>query len=110
MEQITLRIPSDTLEEVESEADEEGKTRSEYLRDVIDSRHEHEELRTEVERLRTEVERKERRVEAVLEQREEHTDLVRAVEREQSLQERKAKAGVVTRLKWWATGMPDDSD
>jgi predicted DNA-binding protein len=108
MEQITLRIPTDTLEEVDAEADEEGKTRSEYLRDVIDSRHEHERLQTEVEQLRTEVERKERRVEAVLEQREEHTELVRAVEREQSLQERKAKAGIVTRVKWWATGMPDE--
>lgn len=41
MEQITLRLPADELEAIEDEADEHDESRSEYLRDVIESRHEH---------------------------------------------------------------------
>ena len=37
-------------------------------------------------------------------------DLVRAVEAERSLAERKARAGLTTRLKWWVTGMPDEGE
>ena len=35
-------------------------------------------------------------------------ELVRAVEREQTLHEKKAKAGIVTRAKWWFVGMDDE--
>jgi len=34
-------------------------------------------------------------------------ELVAAVEREQTLSEKKAKAGIVTRAKWWFVGMDD---
>ncbi|WP_458211048.1 ribbon-helix-helix protein, CopG family [Haladaptatus sp. NG-SE-30] len=40
MEQITLRIPEDTLEDLEREAEEHGSTRSEYIRDVLETRRE----------------------------------------------------------------------
>ena len=35
-------------------------------------------------------------------------ELVAAVEREQTLSEKKAKAGIVTRAKWWLVGMDDE--
>ena len=35
-------------------------------------------------------------------------ELVAAVEREQTLHEKKARAGIVTRAKWWIVGMDDD--
>ena len=38
MEQITLRIPENTLTAVEREADEHGTSRSEHIRDVLESR------------------------------------------------------------------------
>jgi len=41
MKQITLRLPESELEAIEAEAEEHGESRSEYLRDVIDSRGEH---------------------------------------------------------------------
>jgi chromosome segregation ATPase len=44
----------------------------------------------------------------ILAEREEHQDLVRAVEQEQSIQERRAMAGVLTRAKWWLTGMDEE--
>jgi chromosome segregation ATPase len=41
MEQITLRIPENTLESIDSEAGEHGKSRSEHIRDILESRTEH---------------------------------------------------------------------
>lgn len=38
MEQITVRIPGDTLEDIEQEASEHGDTRSGYIRDVFEIR------------------------------------------------------------------------
>ena len=51
MEQITLRIREDTLESIEGEASEHGKSRSEHMRDILESHAEHgdpEELRQRV--------------------------------------------------------------
>jgi len=50
MKQITLRIPEDTLESLDDEASELDRTRSEHIRDVVKSRHEADELRTEHEK------------------------------------------------------------
>ena len=41
MEQITLRIPADTLQSIDSGADEHGKSRSEHMRDILKSHTEH---------------------------------------------------------------------
>jgi chromosome segregation ATPase len=51
MQQITLRIPEDTLESIDSEADEHGKSRSEHIRDILESRSEH----AEADKLRDEI-------------------------------------------------------
>ena len=51
MEQITLRIREDTLESIDSEATEHDKSRSEHMRDMLESHTEHgdpEELRQRV--------------------------------------------------------------
>lgn len=55
MEQITLRISENTLESLEGEADEHGRSRSEHIRDVLESRHEIDELRSEHERVASEL-------------------------------------------------------
>ena len=41
MEQITLRIPKDTLADIEREAEEHGETRSEYIREILETRTEY---------------------------------------------------------------------
>ena len=51
MEQITIRLDSDTLQAVDEEAETEGVSRSEYLRSVIESRSELQELEAEVRQL-----------------------------------------------------------
>lgn len=37
-------------------------------------------------------------------------ELVRVVEEEQSIQKRRAEAGILTRTKWWITGMPGKNE
>jgi predicted nucleic acid-binding Zn-ribbon protein len=135
MEQITLRLRAETLEEVEAEAAEHDRSRSEHLRDVIDSRNEpaaevkdlradRDRLRDEVAELEAEVERLEadlggaesrideltdklaathRRIDAT-------NDLVAVAESDLSVRERKQRAGILTRARWWLTGMDDDGE
>ncbi|WP_254547486.1 ribbon-helix-helix domain-containing protein [Halomarina pelagica] len=109
MQQITVRLPERTLAEVDREAAKAGASRSEYIREVLASRDDSPEHEQEVEGLRTEVDRLRRQLAAANSRIDASNELVRAVEREQSLAERKAQAGLVTRAKWWLTGMPSSS-
>lgn len=45
MEQITLRVPDELREELDGDADERGVSRSEYVRDVLRTRRDTEQLR-----------------------------------------------------------------
>lgn len=112
MQQITLRLPDGMVDELEAEADEHGTSRSGYIRDVLESRGEHSGMADEhakrIEELEQEVERVRREKRQLLEQREEHSELVRAVQEERSDQQRKNRAGLGTRLKWWLVGMDDE--
>jgi len=72
MEQITIRLEADTLEAIEAEADDAGQTRSDYIRDVIGSRHESaadvDALEDEIDDLEGEVERVENEREELLQE------------------------------------------
>lgn len=119
MAQITLRLGEDLLDELDEEADEHGVSRSEHIRNTLASRHEHdpdtdelqrvrEEHAEEVAELETTIERLRNEKSTILEQRKEHRELVRATESRETRADRLSKAGAWTRLKWWATGMPDE--
>ena len=116
MDQITVRLPTDVIEELDREADERDEFDSRT--DVIRTRcasggegdTETDELRSEVDRLRTEVEclRRERR--QLLDVREENTELVRFAEEHRLLvasERERRKKGVFTRFRYWITGEPD---
>jgi chromosome segregation ATPase len=66
------------------------------------------ELERQLAEAQRDLERVQREKRLILEEREEHQELVRAVEQEQSIQERRAQAGVLTRTKWWLTGMDEE--
>lgn len=112
MKQITVRLREETIEEVESEAEEADVSRSKVLRDAVESRDEHEEeverLREEVEDLRTEVERLRSEKRALIDDREERTELVEYVEQEKTLQQERLEASAVERAKWWLFGRDVD--
>ena len=81
MQSVTIRLEEDTIEEIEAEVDGGGyRSRSDYLREVIQRRNEIEELEQENERLR-------RRVEALIEDREQRQELVEFAEEEKELAE-----------------------
>lgn len=103
MERLTIRVPEDLLTEIEDLAEAEEISHSEAARQLLRQGVEADALKQEAERLR-----REKRL--ILEQREEHTELVRAVSREQTREDRRAQAGVLTRAKWWLTGMPTDDE
>lgn len=121
MKAITIRLEESTLESLDDEADEHGRTRSEHVREVVRARDEHDRIRDEyeaklaeyeerIEDLERENERLRREKRLILEQREENTELVTAVKEERSLAKRKAEAGLWTKTKWALFGMESDGD
>jgi len=105
---------------VDEEFSQDGESDAQAIREAVTFAHQAqkdlheleqtvEEQREEIERLRADVGRLQNEKQQILSQREEHTELVRAVEKEQTLAERKAKAGLLTRMKWTLTGMPTET-
>ena len=78
MEQITLRIREHTLESIDGEADEHGKSRSEHMRDILESRNEH----ADAEELRDEIDELKEQLDAVKAERDRLADEVEALEAE----------------------------
>lgn len=100
---------------LEEEATEHGQTLSEYLRALIEQRHEetvdaseYERLRDEYEELRGEVERLEREKQQILAQQQEHSELVRYVQDERTLSMKRHNASAAQRIKWLLFG--DDEE
>ena len=122
MAQTTLRLPDDMLDALDSEADEHDASRSEYIRDILASRHEqdgmhdehdgmHDKYTRQIAELERENERLHRERRQLLEQRDEHNELVRHVEDEREEREHRRErrnAPVWRRAKWWVFGHSDD--
>lgn len=100
MEQITLRLPTDTLDELDAEADERGIHRREHIWDMLETRNEHagdvDELRERIDELETELERVRNEKRLILQERD--------------IEQRWREADLWTRLKWRLLGMPGDGD
>lgn len=121
MASLTIRADDDLLDSLEDEAEERGVSRAQHVREILRDRHgdadrvaalerKLDECKARADELETECERVRREKRQLLDQREEHQELVAAVQREQSLAERRARAGLWTKLKWSIRGMPDDPD
>ncbi|WP_227355797.1 plasmid mobilization protein [Haladaptatus salinisoli] len=123
---VTVRLAEEKVDELDNEASDHGVSRAEYIRNLIESRHEPDEVDAELDRLQdeitrlqneldestTELERVRREKRQILEQREENQQLTRYVEREKSLQERRLErqdAPAWQRAKWWLLGRDDGS-
>jgi hypothetical protein len=121
MKNITVRLDESLIADLEEEADEHGVSRSEYIRNTLATRHEHDgeheeyeeriaALEREIADLEQENDRLKREKRLILEQREENTELIEYVQEERTLERRRAEAGILTRTKWWFTGMPADGE
>lgn len=120
MTSISLRLNDEILESIDEEAKEKRVSRSEYIRDTLEARHESDvlradldELQTEYETLKTKYDELQRQLAAVNSRQDDVTELVEFVEEQRDLtryQERRQrqldKANILTRWKWKVTGVP----
>jgi len=121
MDPITLRLSKETIDDVDTEADDHDLRRAEYLRRIVENRHEHERVRDEYEAtlaeyeeriaaLEDERDRLQRQLAATNARQDDLGELVEYVEGEKSLRERRearASAPVWRRAWWWITGAPE---
>jgi metal-responsive CopG/Arc/MetJ family transcriptional regulator len=104
MEQITLRLPSELLQELDEEADEAGVSRSEYIRDTLRTRE-----NTDV--LRERIHQKEERIDQLEEQlvrRSQVEEKVDTLARRVEDRERAADAPFFVRWARWFRGGGSD--
>lgn len=102
MENLPAKVPEELLERIEEYADDHHDgNRSEAVRELLRRGLEYDEIERDRDRL-------ERQYRQLIERQEERQELVRYVEQERTLEEKRRRAGVVTRAKWWLRGMPDD--
>ena len=126
MRNTTLRLEEETIGELDEEADEHGLSRSEYLRMLIRTRHEHDERDDEygeriaerderiedleqeldakdarIDELRSELQAANRRIDDVNDVIDDTRTIARTQQREQMLEERQ-KAVTIFRRAWWA--------
>jgi predicted nucleic acid-binding Zn-ribbon protein len=123
MKNVTVRLSEEYVETLDGEATELEMSRAEYIRDLLhqarDSQTTSDELaatQAELEQARARITELENQLRAVNTRQRDVDDLVAYVEEERLLQRRrderqrkKDTAGVVTRAKWWLTGMPEES-
>ena len=124
MANLSIRVPDEEVEEIDADADAAGKSRAEYIRSLIRSRHDSGEAQAELDELQAEyeeriaeleqeIERLHRERRQLLEQREENKELIRYAEQQRSVLERREErrdAPAWTRAKWWLFGRSGDDE
>ena len=107
MPHLSLRVSDDLLDALDAEAEDEGVSRSDYIRNTLENRDRVEELERENERLR-------RQLRATNSRERNVDEIVTYVEEERRLQQRREErrdAPLWTRAKWWLFGRStDDAD
>ena len=131
MGQISIRMSDDRIESLDRDAEDNGLTRAEFVRDLLESRNEPSEtqaeleecratvgeLRSQLDELQTEVERLHRERRQLLEQREENQELVKFAQEQRSVvrsreerERERESANALKRAWWWAVGRPPPAE
>lgn len=121
MKRVSVKVPEDLVETLDSKAESEGTTRSEVIRNLLDDalNSTDDNRNTELQQRITDLERENERLRnekrTLIRDREERTELVRYVEEQRELtryQERRQRllddANILRRWKWKLTGVPVD--
>jgi chromosome segregation ATPase len=77
---ITIRIQSELIDRLDGEAKDKDVSRSEYIRQILRSRHESKDLREEIEDLRDRLDQREQRIDELEEQLTKRSQLEEKVE------------------------------
>lgn len=104
MKTVTVRLDEEEVEDLDEEAENQDISRSEYIRAILEARHDTEQ---EIQQLKTDNERLQRKLTEVISLKEEHEDLIRHTEEQKSLEMKKHQASLVTRMKWLVFGGDD---
>jgi uncharacterized coiled-coil DUF342 family protein len=101
-QQTTIRLTENLIEELDTEADELGLNRSEYIRQIVRERHEADELREEVDSLREQLTSRENRITELEQQLRERREIEEKVD-EVALQvkEQKETGNAPFPVRWW---------
>jgi predicted HicB family RNase H-like nuclease len=102
MQNVTVRLPEKLVEELDAESDEQDVSRSEYIGETLQNRHETDDLREEVLDLRDRLDAREERVSEL------ETQLARRSEIEEKVdtlarREREGNAPFFVKwYRWWS--------
>jgi predicted transcriptional regulator len=111
-ESITIRLGGDLIDRLESEADEDGVSRSEHIRQILREQGDRRELEDEIGALRERLENREDRIDELerqLARRSEIEEKVEEVALEVQEQKETANAPFPVRwLNWWRSRDDDD--
>lgn len=117
MENITVRMETDLVDEIDESAEESGVTRSEYIRETLATRSDREEriaeLEQSLESARAERDDLRRQLRETTRRQREVGELAEYVEREKALQREereRREANALRRAKWWLLGYPGDEN
>jgi uncharacterized coiled-coil DUF342 family protein len=108
MERTTVSLRPRHLEQIDKAADQlddDDPGTSKAVRHLLDQAEEVDEVCTERDELRNRVDELRSQLAAANSRIDGANDVVEYARDRRSLVERRASAGVLTRLKWWATGM-----
>lgn len=110
MEQITLRLPNDLLQELNDDADERGVSPSEHIRNVLRTRASRDALSERLEAREARIDQLEQQLRERSRVEEKIEDLPGKIRNVKSYQERRQRlldqASFAERLKWKLTGGP----
>lgn len=112
MKRISPQVREEHIEyinEVQSKADGDISD-AEAIRRIFDRaiqcESQTEQLESELNHAKARIDELQSKLIATTEKIDASNELVKVVEDEQSLQKQRAQAGIMTRAKWWLTGMP----
>lgn len=104
MQNVTIRLRKELLDDLDEEADEEGVSRSEYVRTILEERRHADDLEAEVDRLRKRLESREVRIEDLEEQlarRSQIEEKVEEVRLEVKDQQEEVEEEAPFPIRWW---------
>ena len=108
---MTVTVDDDLLDELDKRAEKKhDDNRSAAVQELLERGLEYDDVVDERDDLEARLEDLRRQLATVRSREDDVDDLVEYVEHERTVQERRARAGLMTRLRWFVSGMDDVDD
>lgn len=113
MQNVTLRMDEEFVETLDSEADDRDLSRSDYIRNILQSRHDTSDLQREIDALQRKNNELRSQLQAANQRIDASNELVEYVEEQREMEnsrEERRHANVLRRGWWWLAGTPESGD